>query len=185
MSDPRWWRSRSTGLLAMLLIASVLIFMSACSGERAAEEAFREVTAGESGRPLEEVKADLEDIRQRWPDSRAAEMATREIEWINEQQLVESRGPALMAWDAVRKVAAAAETFRLKKGRYPKTLGEMVPRYLDGSVKDPWGYRVRYSQTSRGYKVICYGEDGLPGGSELAKDLLIDTGQVVGATPER
>ncbi len=174
----RWRR-----VVALVVMAGALVVMTGC-GDHEADEAFERATKGiEEGGELGEARKELQEIVDRWPKSRAAERARHEIEWIDEQLQVDVRGPSLLAWDAVREVAAAAEKFKLAHGRFPRRFGELVPRFVDGPVLDPWGHEIAYEQTESGYHVICYGEDGLPGGTGLGKDLLIDTGRVHGGAP--
>lgn len=161
------------------LLSGLLLLLAGCSGERAAEKAFEQATSRQGERPLEQVRDELRQIVEQWPETHAARKARRELEWVETLLSAEARGPSLLAWDAVREVASAAEKFRLARGRYPAQFSELVPRYLDGAVRDPWGFDVDYHRTSKGYQVVCYGEDGIPGGTGLGTDLIIDTGQVV------
>ncbi len=172
------------GVITLVFSSAALSLLAGCSREAPSELAFRQAIDSSEERPLEDVRDDLREIIRKWPDSHAALKAEREIKWISEQIIVETRGPSLLAWDAARTVASAAETYRLAKGRFPETFSDLVPQYLDGPVLDPWGFEIVYRQTEAGYKVVCYGEDGLPGGVDLATDLVIDTNQVVGGLPE-
>ena len=86
-----------------------------------------------------------------------------------------ARGLSLRAWDAVRSVAQAAERFRLRHGRYPKDVRELIPRYIEDRVADPWGGEVLYVASGAGYKVISYGSDGMPGGTADAADVMVDS----------
>ena len=172
-------RRRAGRAGALLLGVLLLLLPAGCSGESAAERAFEEATSRQGERPLGQVREQLQQIIARWPETHAARKAQRELEWVETLLAAEARGPSLLAWDAVREVASAAEKFRLAHGRYPARLSEMVPRFLDGVVRDPWGFDVDYHRTRKGYQVVCYGEDGIPGGSDLGTDLVIDTGQVV------
>lgn len=75
----------------------------------------------------------------------------------------------------------AIELFNMEKGRWP-TEEEGLPiliedEYLKGLEvpKDPWGfeyeYRTRTTEDGTEYIVICYGNDGQPGGGKHAADL--------------
>ncbi|MDQ7088919.1 MAG: type II secretion system protein GspG [Acidobacteriota bacterium] len=164
-------------LVAGLIVASAML--GGCSEEQAARKSFDEVVAAEEEQSLEEIARRLEAIISRWPETAAADKARKELEWVRSLRSAEVRGPALLAWDAVRKVGFAAESFRLERGRYPERLEELFGQYLEGPVIDPWRFEVAYRRTEKGYQVFCYGEDGLPGGRGLGTDLVIDTGQVV------
>ena len=169
----------SRALAGLVLVGLLSLGLAAGCAESRAEKAFQQAVAKEKEGSLEPVRDDLREITEQWPKTDAARKARRELQWIETLLTAEARGPSLLAWDAVREVSNAAERFRMVKGRYPRTLDEMVPRYLDGPVRDPWGSEIVYRRTKKGYQVVCYGEDGIPGGSDLGTDLLIDTGDVI------
>lgn len=166
----------SRGCIAALVACAALF---GCSEQRA-ERAFRRAAEREQTAPLAEVRDELAGVRARWPRTRAAARAEREIEWIDAILSASARGPHLLAWDAVRKVGGAAERFRAAHRRFPDSLDEMVPRYLAGPVLDPWNEPVRYRRTPRGYQVASYGADRVPGGSGADSDLLVENGRRVG-----
>ncbi len=144
-----------------------------------AERAYRRAMSDAETAEASETKELLIDIEKRWPRTEAAAKARREIEWIDDLRHVSVRAPALMAWDAVREVANGVERFKLRHGRYPDRVGELSPRFVRGPVVDPWGHPVQYQRHAHGYRVICYGEDGIPGGVGLASDVLVETGREV------
>ena len=158
----------------LLLAALALLVLSSCSSEKPAREAFRSVMS-DSDRPVAELRADLEALIERWPESKAAAQARAELESPDALSEATARGLSLRAWDSVRSVAQAAERFRLAYGRYPKGMNELVPRYLEERVADPWGGEVIYVPDGSGYKVISYGSDGVPGGIEDAADVMVDS----------
>ncbi len=163
----------------MLLLA---VAFAGCAEQRA-DRRYRALIESSESRSADAQREALAEIVERWPKTEAAAKAEREIEWIDDLAHVSERGPALMAWDAVRDVSRAAEQFRLDRGRFPESLGEMVPAYLPAVRRDPWGHAVRYQPRGDGYRVICFGEDGLPGGIGHASDVLVDTGREVTVNP--
>jgi len=66
-------------------------------------------------------------------------------------------------------VALAAERFRLRPGRWPETLSELVPQYLPDVPDDPFdGAPLRYRCLEAGFAVYSVGEDrGDDGGRPL------------------
>jgi hypothetical protein len=65
------------------------------------------------------------------------------------------------------QVALAAERFRRERGRWPETLAELVPRYLDRVPEDPFdGAPLRYRRTAEGVKVFSVGPDRREGTDE-------------------
>jgi hypothetical protein len=160
------------------LVVAAAVLLSGC-GEWRADRAFRRATAGEEHRRPAAVVADLQAVVARWPHSKAAARARREIEWLNDFEQSSKRGRGLLAWDAVRRVAAAAERFRLSRGRFPDAYEEMVPKYLPGPIRDPWGQSVGYLRTAGGYQTVCYGADQIPGGAGDDSDVLVENGREV------
>ncbi|UCF66247.1 MAG: type II secretion system protein GspG [Acidobacteriota bacterium] len=149
-----------------------------CTEQRASHDLERTLAARQE-EPLEEVRADLERVVRDWPGTKAATKAQQELQWIDDLLAATVRGPMLRAWDSVREVGEAAERFKLDHQRYPSSFSELVPTYLRGVVRDPWGHHVRYRRAGHGYQVVCYGEDGLPGGTGTSTDVLIENGERV------
>jgi len=58
------------------------------------------------------------------------------------------------------QVGLAVERYRLKNGRLPESLAELVPAYLDAVPKDPFdGRDIRYKKLDVGFVVYSIGED--------------------------
>jgi hypothetical protein len=155
----------------------VLAASPGCSG-RQAEKAFRRAVAEEGRRSPSYTRDALRQIIQRWPQSPAAARARLEIEWLDDLELGSKKGQALRVWDAVRRVGRAVEQFRLAHRRFPARFEEMVPEFLPGPVLDPWGHPVDYRPTPGGYQAICYGADGIPGGTGDAVDILVENSRL-------
>lgn len=163
--------------LTILTLVAVLSTAIGCSEWRA-ERAFKRAVEMEKAKPTRDVLLELNKIVERWPMTRAAGKARKEIEWLSDLQDATTRGKGLLAWDSVRKVARAAEQFRVAKGRYPENMEEMIPRFLSGEIRDPWGTPVGYRKTASGYQAICFGADGIPGGTGDDADINIVNGQL-------
>lgn len=157
------------------------VLVTSCAGcsEWRAERAFRRTVAQEKTKDGAVVVRDLQQLVDRWPATKAAAKARHEIEWLHDLEQSSTRGLGLLAWDAVRRVAMAAERFRSAHGRYPDRYADLVPRFVPGTVTDPWGHEVGYLRTASGYQAICYGADGIPGGTGDASDILVDTGREI------
>lgn len=73
----------------------------------------------------------------------------------------------------------ALKLYYTRHGKYPDTgagLQVLVSeRMLDSVPKDAWGNDFVYLNEGSAYKIISYGADGAPGGSEAAADISSDT----------
>jgi len=70
-------------------------------------------------------------------------------------------------------------------GEYPAALSALIEPHDDGFtylkaltlIPDPWERPYIYERKAggRGWRLICYGADGKPGGSGEARDLLVES----------
>ena len=84
----------------------------------------------------------------------------------------------------LKLIQKAIENYHEDNGVYPdndeglKVLVHPYKMYLPDSsiLQDPWGkaYDYKFKDDSDGYCLICYGRDGLSGGTGDNKDLIID-----------
>ncbi len=90
-------------------------------------------------------------------------------------------------------IAQAVEGYMIENnGRFPESLEELVTpdpnglTYLDRETvpRDPWGNEYIYEPPATGstkYRVLTYGDDGVPGGEGSARDMdniMIKNGEV-------
>ena len=69
-------------------------------------------------------------------------------------------------------VALAAEGFRVDQGRWPETLGELVPAYLDDIPIDPCdGSPLRFKRLPDGLVIYSVGNDGQGDGGYIERTL--------------
>lgn len=169
-------KKRPVTLAALAAVAVLALALAGCADDDA-EQALAQVLSDPS-RPLDELRDELQAVVDRWPESKAALRARRELESLDALRQSAARGLALKAWDAVREVAQAAEQYRRRHGRYPSEIDELLTKQLSKPVIDPWGEPVRYLRTGSGYKVLSYGSDSLPGGDGDGRDIVIDTGKL-------
>lgn len=94
------------------------------------------------------------------------------------------RGQLATAKLQIQSFDTAITNFQIDTGRIPKALDELIKNpgdkkwdgpYLNKQEipKDPWGNDYVYEPSSQGggYKIICYGSDGAPGGANQAEDI--------------
>ena len=74
---------------------------------------------------------------------------------------------------AIAKLKGEVELYKVDKDRYPESLQDLVPKYMDEVPKDGWNRPFVYRpQGTRGaYDIVSLGEDGLPGGEGANADL--------------
>lgn len=171
-------RVRVLRLVCVFAAAGGLLGASGCAEWRA-ERALKRAVAEVDKRATGDTRKDLRKIVERWPETKAAARAREEIEWLDDLDESSHRGRGLLAWDAVRRVARAVERYRTTNRRYPERFDDLVPRFLAGAVRDPWGQAIGYRRTASGYQTICYGADGIPGGHGEATDILVENGREI------
>jgi general secretion pathway protein G len=170
------------GLLAVCLCLILALLLVAGCDERNARERLDGALAASEDTPLPRLERELQEIVDTWPDTDAAARARRELQWIRDLQSAHKRGRWLAAADAARRVASAAERYRLDRGAYPNDVSDLVPRYLDRPVHDPWGGEVLYRRSGRGYTVVSLGADGVPGGIGPERDVIVESGELRAGT---
>jgi general secretion pathway protein G len=83
------------------------------------------------------------------------------------------RSKAALTETQIKRLKGEVELFKVEKDRYPETLQDLVPRYLDELPKDSWNrpfvYRVPGMRGA--FDIVSLGEDGLPGGTGSNADL--------------
>jgi general secretion pathway protein G len=78
-----------------------------------------------------------------------------------------------MTKTAIAKLKGEIELYKADQNRYPQTLQDLVPKYMDEVPKDGWDRPFIYRpQGTRGaFDIVSLGEDGLPGGEGVNADL--------------
>ena len=84
-----------------------------------------------------------------------------------------SKAKAELTKAAISKLKGEVELYKADKSRYPESLQELVPKYMDEVPKDGWDRPFIYRpQGTRGaFDIVSLGEDGLPGGDGVNTDL--------------
>lgn len=149
------------------------------------------------GRSLE-ARAMMKQLIARYPDSEAAQQATRDLFLIEAFVARDEADRQKQVRAAMKRVTDALIRFRAKQGEYPVSLQELVPEYLEQVPEAPWGHpflyrayvarpieeiqvkrgpvRQRFNTRLDGYYLACLGTDLAPGGEGLAGDFLIKDG---------
>ncbi len=121
----------------------------------------------------------LEEIINKYPNTSAASIAAEEYDTFKNfaQRAKEEKTRELI--DKVKQVAKAVESYKYKKGKLPKDLDELIPKYLPSRVMDIWDNPILYKKLKNGYIIACFGKDGIPGGSGNNKDIFFQNGKIV------
>jgi len=81
------------------------------------------------------------------------------------------------------QVSRAIEAYRVRERRVPGALEDLVPARLAAVPRDPWDRSLEYEPRDRGYRLMCRGSDGVPGGDGDAADVIVENGEFVAARP--
>ena len=74
------------------------------------------------------------------------------------------------AQQSIARTAIAIQRYRRVHGETPKTLGELVPEFLDQPPVDPFDQApLRYQSDAAGYKIYSIGADGIDQGGEAGE----------------
>jgi hypothetical protein len=121
----------------------------------------------------------LEEIINKYPNTSAASIAAEEYDTFKNfaQRAKEEKTRELV--DKVKQVAKAVESYKYKKGKLPKNLDELIPKYLPSRVTDIWDNPILYKQLKGGYIIASFGKDGIPGGTGNNKDIFFQNGKIV------
>jgi len=169
-------------VLLTMLIAIVLPTCVGCSGRESRAEALYD-EAHEHVERSEFVDAVrlYEEILDQYPGTSASKKAGREIELYRGLSLAVDTYPVRRIRDQMISTGRAIYKYEDRHRRWPKSLGDLVPKYLSEAPVDPWGRELVYLVKSRrrGYVLGCYGADGRPGGEGEARDWYIENGRFV------
>jgi hypothetical protein len=80
--------------------------------------------------------------------------------WLTGYTNLVSREAKCLACFRLAMTAVALEQFRAASGKYPATLNELTPNYLDAAPADPFdGQPLRYRLQGAGYLLYSIGQD--------------------------
>jgi hypothetical protein len=158
--------------------------LAACHGtERRAERLWRHaldlVAKGDTSGAVVEMQRILDE----YPDTDIAAKARKQIVLYRGLENAVLTYPSRRAREVMIQVSRAIEDFRAQERRVPRAPDDLVPRRLDAVPRDPWDHALEYVARERGYRLICLGSDGEPGGEGDAADVIVDNGAFVAARP--
>jgi hypothetical protein len=165
-----------------LLVSVVSVMMLGCGGRESRAQALYD-EAQEHVKRSEFVEAVrlFEEILDKFPGTKVANKTSREIELYRGLSLAVDTYPVRRVRDQMISTGRAIYRYEDRHRRWPKSLGELVPKYLSEAPIDPWGRELVYlvKPRRRGYVLGCYGANGRPGGEGEARDWYIEDGRFV------
>lgn len=178
-------RCKSRARIAMLIAALSLCVACGDDENNAPNRKYDEAQALVDAGDLNQAVAVFEEIVQSYPQSEAAAKAREEIVLYRGLARAEVSYPMERARESVVLAARAIESFHGKTGRWPESLEQLVPDYLESEPRDPWDRLLVYEpkQRGRGYLLTCFGGDGAVGGRGVDADIYVDTGEFVAQPP--
>jgi hypothetical protein len=177
-------RARSRSFLTAMLVLTIIASLTSCGGrERRAERLWRQALERVEHGDTQQAVDLLQKIIDEYPDAAIAAKAREQIVVYRGLAHAVQSYPTRRAREMMVQIARAIEASRSEKGRAPATLDELVPAKLDVLPRDPWGRSFVYDASGRGYRLVCLGADGAPGGTGDAGDLLVVDGAFAVAAP--
>jgi len=166
--------------LVCLLVFAASTLSCSCS-ERSSEKMYRKAMQLVDDDNLDEAVKLLDVIANEYPETAAADKAGKDLVLYRGLAGAVNRFSTRQARDIMVRTARKLETYRMKRGRLPDSLEDVVPE----TPVDPWGNRLHYDRKSRSsYSLGSYGADGIKGGLGEDADLLIRNGRFTFTTQE-
>ena len=166
-----------------LLTCAVLFFLACHGPERRAERLWRHALDLVAKGDTSGAVVELQRILDEFPDTEVAAKARKQIVLYKGLESAVLSYPSRRAREVMVQVSRAVEAFRARERRVPRTLDELVPQRLESVPQDPWEHALEYEPREGGYRLICRGSDGAPGGEGDAADLVVVDGAFVSARP--
>ncbi|NIM00096.1 MAG: hypothetical protein GTN89_04050 [Acidobacteria bacterium] len=138
-----------------------------------------EAVAAVETQRFEEAIALYTEIVDRFPSTQAATNAEERITFLRGLSHSVDSFPSRSARDLMVKTARAVQSYRWRKGRYPDSLDDLMPRMLAEAPIDPWGRPLHYERLKNGYRLSCFGGDGRRGGEGIGTDFIVVNGNFV------
>lgn len=165
----------ATGLCLCVALAS-----GACaSDETKAQRMTKKAVAAVEAQQLDEAIALYREAIARYPGTTAAMQAQERITFLSGLAHSVSSFPSRTARELMVETARAVQRYLHRKGRYPDSLDDLMPRMLSEAPIDPWGTPLNYERLKNGYRLSCLGGDGRRGGEGVATDFVVVNGNFV------
>lgn len=172
--------SRSTWRRAVGVAIVVTAIMTGCGPrERRAEKIYGEAARAVEQEDFESAVEKLEVILRDHPDTKIAERARDEIVVYRGLADAVVAFPGRRSFDGIVQIARALDRYKARRGSWPESLGELVPDAIAALPVDGWERDFAFERTAKGYRLACYGSDGVPGGDGDQGDIVVENGVFV------
>ncbi len=166
-------------IVTRLCLCVALVGVACASDEERAERLSQKAIAAVEAEQLDEAIALYREVADRYPQTTAAREAEKRITFLSGLSNSVDRYPSRTARQLMVTAARAVQSYRYRKGRYPDSLDDLMPKMLDETPIDPWGRPLQYERLKRGYRLSCLGADGRRGGDGDATDFVVVNGNFV------
>jgi hypothetical protein len=175
-------RAREKFFVIALVVAAIA--STSCGGDdRRADRLWRAATERVEKGDTSGAIDRLQEIVDKYPDSAIAPKAREQLVVYKGLASAVQRYPSRRARETLIQLARAIESYRKENGRAPVVLEALAPGKLASIPVDPWGHPYAYAVTPNGYRLICWGSDGAPGGVADAEDQVVVNGEFAAAAP--
>jgi len=188
-TDPRIIRLRESEVndaravvhtLALLVLCACLSIGGAC-GESRAHKLFAQAEKQVDDGDIDGAVRIYNEIVEKYPEAPESERAREAIHLYQGLRSAVDYYGARKVYDLMIATARSVYRYQNRHGRFPTSLAQLTPGYLDQAAIDPWGRELLYAAKPRrrGYVLGCYGSDGQRGGNGEARDWFIEDGRFV------
>ncbi len=166
-------------LRSVAMVCMALVVVACASDETKAQRLADKAVAAVEAQQLEEAIGLYTEIVDRYPATLAATNAEERITFLRGLSHSVDSFPSRSARDLMVETARAVQSYRWRKGRYPDSLDDLMPRMLAEAPIDPWGRPLHYERLENGYRLSCFGVDGRRGGDGAGTDFVVVNGDFV------
>ena len=163
------------------MIISLIAVAGCGADERRAERLRRDAMEAVDAGQLEAAIELLQTVVDDYANTDTAQQATEDLKTYRNLLGAQRNFPVRQARDTMVALGKTLERYRRQHRRYPATLQQLEPQFLERPAVDPWGRPFVYEplRNAKGYLLACLGEDGGSGGVGADADLHVRDGRFI------